>query len=92
MVIHNKGDPDDYNTEPNHFSDEEDRPWPENKNNYEYNYKYDAQLPQVPEELSDTELGQKKDSEKSKKNRLFRIRKSLARSRKKKKKNNNKTR
>jgi hypothetical protein len=41
MVTHNEGDPDDYDTEPEHPSDQEQ----------------DAQLPQNPEELSDTELG-----------------------------------
>jgi hypothetical protein len=46
MVTHNEGDPDDYDTEPEHPSDQEQ----------------DAQLPQIPEELSDTELGEQEDS------------------------------
>ena len=46
MVTHNEGDPDDYDTEPEYQSDQEQ----------------DAQLPQIPEELSDTELGEQKDS------------------------------
>jgi hypothetical protein len=46
MVTHNEGDPDDYDTEPEHPNDQEQ----------------DAQLPQIPEELSDTELGEQEDS------------------------------
>jgi hypothetical protein len=42
MVTHNEGDPDDYDTEPDHPSNQEQN----------------AQLPQIPEELSDTELGE----------------------------------
>jgi hypothetical protein len=40
MVTHNEGDPDDYDTEPEYPSDQEQN----------------AQLPQIPEEFSDTEL------------------------------------
>ena len=66
MVIYNKGDPDDYNTEPSHPSDqEEEGPWPENKDNYEHNYEHNAQLPEILEEFSDTELGREEDSEES---------------------------
>jgi hypothetical protein len=43
MVTYNKEDLDDYDTELNHPSDqEEEGPWPENKNNYKNNYRYDA--------------------------------------------------
>jgi hypothetical protein len=46
MVTYNKGNPDDYDTEPDHPSDQEQ----------------DAQLPQIPEKLSDTEFGEEEDS------------------------------
>jgi hypothetical protein len=42
MVTHNKGDSDNYDTEPEYPNDQEQ----------------DAQLPQISEELSDTELGE----------------------------------
>ena len=46
MVTHNEEDPDNYDTEPEHPSDQEQ----------------DAQLPQISEELSDTELGKQENS------------------------------
>jgi hypothetical protein len=46
MVTYNEGDPDDYNIEPEYPSDQEQ----------------DAQLPQILEKLSDTELGEQEDS------------------------------
>jgi hypothetical protein len=46
MITYNKRDPDDYDEEPEHPSDQ----------------KQDAQLPQILEERSDTELEEKKDS------------------------------
>ena len=64
MVIYNEGDLDDYDTEPSYSSDQKkEGPQPENN----YNYKYNAQLPEILEEFSDTELGQKKDLEESEK-------------------------
>ena len=64
MITYNEGDPDDYNTEPSHPSDQEEEGLqPENKNNYKNNYKYNAQFSEILEEFSNTELGRKKNSE-----------------------------
>jgi hypothetical protein len=46
IITHNEEDPDDYDTEPEYLNDQEQ----------------DAQLPQILEELSDTELGEQKSS------------------------------
>jgi hypothetical protein len=46
IITYNEGDPDNYDIEPEYPSDQEQ----------------DAQLPQIPEKLSDTELGEQEDS------------------------------
>jgi hypothetical protein len=43
IIIYNEGDPDDYDIKPSYLNNqEEEGPWPENKNNYKNNYKHDV--------------------------------------------------